>query len=315
MDLVLNSENDFAPKITPTIPSLKNITVENQGSLDFQYKIRVENINGNLDLCSELNLSDFNLATTTLLTGTNDNLNYTANLANNNLSLQNKTCAFDLVFTSWQENLTDENSGFFDKETISNVVESDEWGDENVGVVLNEFLPNPQGEEYGFDFGIDTSIKPQGEWIELYNNSNNTVDLTGYYLTDASGDRIDIESCRTNTGNVQILSHDYLVVYRSAGGTCNSHNFELNNNGDTIYFYNSLDELQDTTNYTGNDYCDLEPTPGEENDETGSGTCSGVPPNKSYARIPDGVGAWVDPIPTPGGTNSIQEQAVIPNDL
>ena len=32
-----------------------------------------------------------------------------------------------------------------------------------------------------------------------------------------------------------------------------------------------------------------------------------MPTNKSYARIPDGTGSWVDPIPTPGEPNKMEE--------
>jgi hypothetical protein len=47
----------------------------------------------------------------------------------------------------------------------------------------------------------------------------------------------------------------------------------------------------------------MQPTPGGVNNTTGNGGCGIVPPNKSFARIPDGVGPWVDPIPTPGEQN------------
>ncbi|MBU4481940.1 lamin tail domain-containing protein, partial [Patescibacteria group bacterium] len=153
---------------------------------------------------------------------------------------------------------------------------------------------------------------PQGEWIELYNNSDIAVDLTGWYIKDSADHIINITSLNTNPATTIISANNWLVVYMNKAFLNNV----TGSNIEEIKLYNSLNELQDETSYTSsNDHCDLEPTPGEENDETGSGTCSGVPPNKSYARIPDGVGAWVDPIPTPGGTNSIQEQAVIPNDL
>ena len=35
-----------------------------------------------------------------------------------------------------------------------------------------------------------------------------------------------------------------------------------------------------------------------------------VPVDKSYARIPDGIGSWVDPFPTPGGPNTINNESV-----
>ena len=43
------------------------------------------------------------------------------------------------------------------------------------------------------------------------------------------------------------------------------------------------------------------------NDVGPSGT---VPSDKSYARIPDGIGYWVDPIPTPGGPNILESEII-----
>ncbi|MDP3003930.1 MAG: LamG-like jellyroll fold domain-containing protein, partial [Candidatus Azambacteria bacterium] len=44
------------------------------------------------------------------------------------------------------------------------------------------------------------------------------------------------------------------------------------------------------------------------------GSSDAVPADKSYARIPDGVGAWVDPMPTPGRANILKgEQEPIIN--
>ncbi|MCK4454097.1 lamin tail domain-containing protein [Candidatus Parcubacteria bacterium] len=49
------------------------------------------------------------------------------------------------------------------------------------------------------------------------------------------------------------------------------------------------------------------------NDVTLSGT---VPPDKSYARIPDGIDHWVDPIPTPGAPNllDLNEKIFVQNE-
>ncbi|MCK4745150.1 DUF4215 domain-containing protein [Candidatus Parcubacteria bacterium] len=170
------------------------------------------------------------------------------------------------------------------------------------GVVLNEFLPNPIDD--------DAAAMPDGEWVELYNLSAiYSVDLSGYYLTDDEGNRIDVESCRTNTGGVMIRPNDFLVVYRKGeGDSCTSHNFSLNNDNDTINFFDYNDNPLDSYAYDGSDYDSLTPTPDDPNydDSAGSGS-SLVPENKSYARIPDGTGEWVDPIPTPAAPNMLEE--------
>jgi len=41
-----------------------------------------------------------------------------------------------------------------------------------------------------------------------------------------------------------------------------------------------------------------------------AGFSGAVPPDKSYARIPDGVDNWVDPIPTPGGPNILESEII-----
>ncbi len=170
------------------------------------------------------------------------------------------------------------------------------------GVVLNEFLPDPIGD--------DAAAMPNGEWVELYNLSAiYSVNLAGYYLTDAGGNRIDVEACRTNTGGVMIRPNDFLVVYRKGGDSCTSHNFSLNNDNDTINFFDYNDNLTDSHSYSGSHYDSLTPTPGNPNyDDSVVGSGSGaVPENKSYARIPDGIGEWVDPVPTPGAPNILEE--------
>lgn len=197
----------------------------------------------------------------------------------------------------WLSLIGQTNSYFSDTETGQVVISAGIWGTPTPsptpapsGVVLNEFLPNPIGNE-------NSEVKPDGEWVELYNlSASNSVNLAGYYLRDetsgnGNGHRIDVENCRTNTGGTIIGPHGFLVVYTNAGGSCNDHGFNLNNTGgDTVSFYNSTDQLVDSHAYTIN-----------------------APENKSFARIPDGTGAWVDPIPTPGGPNVLEDQELIVN--
>jgi len=175
-------------------------------------------------------------------------------------------------------------------------------------VVINEFLPNPEGLEYGFNFGDDSSNMPQGEWVELYNNSDNSFDLAGWYIRDESAtNKIIITAANTNPAGTVINGKSWLVVYINKA--------VLNNTSDTVKLFDDADNLIDLYTYTTtNDYCDLEPTPGASNTNIPSGACSGVPPNKSYARIPDGSANWVDPIPTPGAPNILEEKNNTPNE-
>lgn len=142
-------------------------------------------------------------------------------------------------------------------------------------VVLNEFLPNPAGET----FGEDEDLMPQGEWVELYNYGSLDINVGDWKIVDGAGGVLTINPDNTNTGSTIVLAGEWLVVYRNGYG-----DFELRNEGDTINLLDENDNILDTYTYS-------EP----------------APENKSYARIPDGSSNWVDPIPTPGGPNVLEE--------
>jgi len=283
------------------------------GSLDFQYTVASEKISGSDDFCNALELEaelngiekhddglmSFDVLVSTMLGSWSFGIKLPVTATNIS---HGETCEVDLVFKGWQTDVaTYEDGGFSDEERIHLKFTSRM-------VVLNEFLPNPNGlvPDYGFDFGEDSDSKPQGEWVELYNNSDVNHDLAGWYIWDASGDdlnKIFITNLNTQPAATIILGNSWLVVYMNKA--------VLDNTGDTVKLFNDSDTLIDSYAYTGdNDYCEIKPTPGGENTTTTTGTCGGVPPNKSYARIPDGIGYWVDPVPTPGGPNRLIEEEI-----
>lgn len=149
------------------------------------------------------------------------------------------------------------------------------------GLVMNEFLPNPEGILGGTDYGQDADLKPFGEWIEIYNNGTAKIDLSGFYFKNSTDGLRTINAVRTNTGSTVIGPGEWLVFYT---GQETSPEF-LNNAGETITFYDLMGNIIDSYSYSG-------PVAG----------------NKSFARIPDGTGSWVDPIPTPGTANIAEEQ-------
>ncbi len=140
-------------------------------------------------------------------------------------------------------------------------------------VVINEFLPNPVGD--------DKALKPNGEWIELYNRSQFYINVAGWKIYDNNNDHsLTIGNDNTDTGSTLIPPLGFLVVYRNGDS-----DFELNNTGgDSVRLFNgriaSGARLLDAYTY------DIAALPG-----------------KSFARIPDGSPNWVDPIPTPGEPN------------
>lgn len=176
--------------------------------------------------------------------------------------------------------------------------EGEEQGDV-IDVVLNEVLPNPEGS--------DSQAGLLGEWVELYNNGDTEVDLANWYIEDGNGssNRQTISASNTHTGGTTIgangSGNEWLVVFMSGA--------ILNNTGDTVSFYNSSDELVDQYVYgnhpnDGDD--DTKDSAGGDNNSP-SGSETSVQEGKSDARIPDGTGDWIDPVPTPGALNILTE--------
>jgi len=139
-----------------------------------------------------------------------------------------------------------------------------------------------------------------------FDGSDYDFDLAGWYIKDSldtDTNKIMITAANTYPAGTVINAKSWLVVYMNKA--------VLNNTGDTVKLFDNTERLVDSYTYTTtSDYCNIEPTPGDKNTTEASGSCAGVPPNKSYARIPDGIGDWVDPIPTPGMANKLNEELV-----
>jgi len=281
-----------------------NVVLTNDGLLPFQYTLKSEKVGGNSDFCNTLELvaelngvekykGNLNSLDISSMTNIGDWL-FEIKLPSTEDSFPHETtCQIDLVFRGFQTNVSSfDKSGFTDIEKIRiNLISR--------MIVINEFLPNPEGFAYGFDFGDDSDSKPQGEWVELYNTSRMSFNLNGWYIKDnlaSDVNKILITSSNSIPFTTVIDGKGWLVVYMNKA--------VFDNDGDTVKLFDQSNRLVDSYTYDGSDYCELEPTAGEENSKSGNGSCSGsVPPNKSYARIPDGLGSWFDPIPTPGRAN------------
>jgi hypothetical protein len=136
-------------------------------------------------------------------------------------------------------------------------------------ILINEIMANPLRD--------DNAIKPDGEWIELYNKLECEIDLNNWYLRESSGKNLPIIAANTVNSTTKIAPKGLMVVYR------NGINFPLNNDFDTVTLYwpqsSGSDGVMDNFSY-------------------GSTT-----ENKTWSRVPDG-GDWaIDRYPTIGNSN------------
>ncbi len=307
----------FSESVTPGDTSRRTVTVNKEGNIGFRYAAGVRALGDSF--CDDILLSVQRNGETVYsgpLSGfesepvahedSADEWVFEASLGGQNAAhLQGKTCNFDIVFDAWQTQLPS-NMGFRDTEYLPATVSAGYWK-----VVLNEFLPNPANNEDdgGYNFGEDSyyweSGSPVGEWGEIYNRGSAPVDVNGWHIEDAAGTEVPLSADNIYSGTTVL----------PAGGSGNAwlvaflnHNRPLlNNDGDTITLVDDNGTVVDSYTYTQEEFCNLEPTPGSGNATSAEngGNCDGAeaPENKSWARIPDGNGDWVDPLPTPGAPN------------
>jgi hypothetical protein len=100
-------------------------------------------------------------------------------------------------------------------------------GPESGTVVINEFMSHP----------LASSTEAEGEWIELYNNSGNWVNLSGWKLVNRSGEEIELNS--------YLLPPDSYFVAGASGD-------EARNGGytpDFIYCNFTIDDMDELVLY------------------------------------------------------------------
>ncbi len=122
---------------------------------------------------------------------------------------------------------------------------------------------------------------PQGtfeDWIELYNNSNQAVDLSGYHLSDNPLNLSKFEMAAGTT----IAANGYLIFWADEDGVDGPEhcNFKLSATGETIYLSDANLLVQDQVTF-GTQTADL-----------------------SYARVPNGTGNFIVQGPTFNATNN-----------
>lgn len=132
------------------------------------------------------------------------------------------------------------------------------------GVVFNEILASPDGPD------------AENEWIEIYNENDFEIDLSGWQIKDSAG------KIATHTLNKKILGLGYLVFSRPET------KITLNNDGDGLNLINPKGEIIDSI------------------------TFEKAPLNQSYAKTLSGW-IWTTNL-TPGEKNIVPASAVKSSD-
>lgn len=149
------------------------------------------------------------------------------------------------------------------------------------GVVINEFMASNDS----------TAMDPAGDyddWIELFNTTDDTVSLSGFFLSDKEDNISKFEI--PDSLNVSIAPQGYLIVWADEDGDKMQEgihaNFKLSGGGEAVILSNPDTVILDQIVY-GEQTTDL-----------------------SFARIPNGTGDFQISNPTFGSENEI----ILPND-
>ncbi|MFH1601706.1 MAG: signal peptidase I [Candidatus Shapirobacteria bacterium] len=141
------------------------------------------------------------------------------------------------------------------------------------GLVLNQISPRPSGSDSG-----TSGLPLEGEWVELWNNSDADIDADGWVLREKSGAFLPIKAQNSdNNGNLS----DGGETLVPPGGWLRAYR-----NGDSDFNLNDdVDKVELWTDYEGSG--------GSLVDSFSYGEV--LSDDKTWKRNPDGTGAWADP--------------------
>lgn len=281
LDFSIPPVPDFSPIATPDQNSSRTIQLKNDGNLDFEYRVKVENATGTL--CDYLLLKDdltggfqplSNFVSPTTTFSNKSDWQFEAKLNSSEPSLQNKTCAFDFVFDGWQTG----GAGFSDQEAISNTVLSGIWQK----VLINKVY---------YDVDSAHGAEPANEWIELYNPLSHSLDISGWAIEDNNGiDIIPASSpipakgfavitASSTTWNYWEIPDDVVRIVLADGRIGNG----LNNDADMLALRDNYGNIVDQMNWA---------TPNPDwpnyNSNIWNPGCFDVDENHMLARVPTG---------------------------
>ncbi|MEI6047868.1 MAG: lamin tail domain-containing protein [Bacteroidota bacterium] len=115
------------------------------------------------------------------------------------------------------------------------------------------------------------------DWIELFNKTSATIDISGYYLTDSKNN---LSKWQMPVGT-SIVGNGYLIVWADKDTTQTGlhTNFKLSSLGERVIFLNPHLAIVDQVEYPAQTL------------------------QLSYSRVPDGTGPFVWQIPTFSSSN------------
>ena len=130
---------------------------------------------------------------------------------------------------------------------------------------------------------ITDEVGQYDDWIELYNNTNADIDLSGYFLSDKLNA---LDKWQIPTGTI-ISANGYKIFWADDDATQGPlhTNFKLKKSGESVYLSNPDLVIVDSVNF------------GQQNT------------NISYARIPNGTGEFIFKAPTFGFNNELSSSA------
>jgi hypothetical protein len=140
----------------------------------------------------------------------------------------------------------------------------------NDSIVINELTP--KNSKYGSDQNGQFD-----DWIELYNLSNQDLDISGFYLTDS---KKELTKWKFPEGTI-LGRNGYLIVWADSDTTQTGlhTNYNLSAAGENVVLLSPDKEIIDLVEYPATTI------------------------EQSYARVPDGTGDFIWTTPTFNGAN------------
>ena len=107
-------------------------------------------------------------------------------------------------------------------------------------IVINEFM------SYNFSSNLDTTYSAYSDWIEIHNNSDKSVDISGYYLSDSykAPKKWQIPS------NTVLTRNSYLLIWADKQNQGYHTNFSLKNETEEIILSDGSLEVIDSIHYS-----------------------------------------------------------------